>query len=205
MSSEQGIQAEAPTAVFGPITGDIYQRQMGRGSQRLAEPFLDFVAANLHGAAALDVGCGTGSLSFAIARRDPTASVTGCDISEALLAHGRAANPYPDRVRFEPGNACALPFSDNSFDLVVSSLVLMFVPTARSRQQRWRASPSRAELWRRPPGTFAAGLPPRACRTTRSSPSACRERRAGGPVNWAVLESVPASSRNCRARPVCAM
>ena len=91
MSSEQGIQAEAPTAVFGPITGDIYQRQMGRGSQRLAEPFLDFVAANLRGAAALDVGCGTGSLSFAIARRDPTASVTGCDISEALLAHGRAA------------------------------------------------------------------------------------------------------------------
>ena len=100
MSSTQGIQAEVPTAVFGPVTGDIYQRQMGRWSRRLAEPFLDFVAANLHGAAALDIGCGTGSLSFAMARRDPTASVTGCDISEALLAHGRAANPYPDRVRF---------------------------------------------------------------------------------------------------------
>jgi SAM-dependent methyltransferase len=128
MSSTQGIQAEAPTAVFGAVTGGIYERQMGRWSQRLAEPFLDFVAANLHGAAALDVGCGTGSLSFAMARRDPTASVTGCDISEALLAHGRAANPYPDRVRFEPGNACALPFPDNSFDLVLSSLVLMFVP-----------------------------------------------------------------------------
>jgi SAM-dependent methyltransferase len=128
MSSTQGIQAEAPTAVFGPVTGDIYERQMGRWSQRLAEPFLDFVAVNLHGAAALDVGCGTGSLSFAMARRDPTASVTGCDISKALLAHSRAANPYPDRVYFEPGNACALPFSDNSFDLVLSSLVLMFVP-----------------------------------------------------------------------------
>jgi len=70
MSSTQGIQAEAPTAAFGPVTGDIYQRQMGRWSQRLAEPFLDFVAASLHGAAALDVGCGTGSLSFAMARRD---------------------------------------------------------------------------------------------------------------------------------------
>jgi SAM-dependent methyltransferase len=127
MSSTQGIQAQAPTAVFGPVTGDIYERQMGRWSQSLAEPFLDFLAVNLHGAAALDVGCGTGSLSFAMARRDPTASVTGCDISKTLLAHGRAANPYPDRVRFEPGNACALPFQDNSFDLVVSSLVLMFV------------------------------------------------------------------------------
>jgi len=40
----------------------------------------------------------------------------------------RAANPSPDRVHFEPGNACALPFSDSSFDLVLSSLVLMFVP-----------------------------------------------------------------------------
>jgi len=40
----------------------------------------------------------------------------------------RDANPSPDRVHFEPGNACALPFSDSSFDLVLSSLVLMFVP-----------------------------------------------------------------------------
>ena len=95
MSSTQGIRAAAPTAMFGPVTGDIYQRQMGRWSQRLAEPFLDFVAANLHGVAVLDVGCGTGSLSFAMARRDPTASVIGCDISEALLAHTRAANSYP--------------------------------------------------------------------------------------------------------------
>ena len=38
MSSTQGIQAEVPTAVFGPVTGDIYQRQMGRWSRRLAVP-----------------------------------------------------------------------------------------------------------------------------------------------------------------------
>jgi ubiquinone/menaquinone biosynthesis C-methylase UbiE len=116
MSNTQTTQAEAPTAVFGPVTGDIYERQMGRYSRHLAEPLLDFMGVDLHSAAALDVGCGTGSLSFAVARRNLTASVTGCDVSEALLAHARAANPYPDRVRFEPGNACALPFSDSSFE-----------------------------------------------------------------------------------------
>ena len=128
MSNTQTTHSEAPTAVFGPVTGDIYESQMGRWSRSLAEPFLDFVSVNLHNAAALDVGCGTGSLSFAVARRDSTVSVTGCDISEQLLAHARGSTPYPDRIRFEPGNACALPFSDRSFDLVLSSLVLMFVP-----------------------------------------------------------------------------
>lgn len=124
----KGTAAEQPAAVFGPVTGDVYERQMGRWSRRLAEPLLDFVGTDLHRGAALDVGCGTGSLSFAIARRNSQASVTGCDISEALLTHAQAANQDSNRIRFEPGNACALPFRDGSFDLVLSSLVLMFVP-----------------------------------------------------------------------------
>src|SRR5437763_10270959 len=128
MSKTQPVHTEASSAVSGPITGDIYERQMGRWSRRLAEPLLDFIGTDLGNGAALDVGCGTGSLSFAIARRNSAASVTGCDIADALLAHARAANAYPDRVRFEPGNACGLPYPDDSFDLVVSSLVLMFVP-----------------------------------------------------------------------------
>ncbi len=82
---------------------------MGRWSRRLAEPLLDFMGTDLHGGAALDVGCGTGRLSFAVARRYPSASVTDCDISEALLTHARAANPYPDRVRFEPATRALRP------------------------------------------------------------------------------------------------
>jgi SAM-dependent methyltransferase len=128
MPNTQGMGTETPAAVFGPVTGDVYELQMGRWSRRLADPLLDFVETNINNARVLDIGCGTGSLSFAVARRYSTASVTGCDISEALLANARSANPCLDRVRFEPGNACALPFADSSFDLVLSSLVLMFVP-----------------------------------------------------------------------------
>lgn len=126
MTNTETTQSSKP--VFGPVTGAIYERQMGRWSRRLVEPFLDFVGADHYGRSALDVGCGTGSLSFAIARRNSSMSVVGTDISEALLAHARSENPYSDRVRFEPGNACDLPFPDRSFELVLSSLVLMFVP-----------------------------------------------------------------------------
>jgi len=101
MPNTQRVEVETLTAVLGPVTGEIYERQMGRWSRRLAEPFLDFVGAELNTVAALDVGCGTGSLSFAAAQRYSTASVTGCDISEALLAHARRqsiSGPRPLRA-----------------------------------------------------------------------------------------------------------
>ncbi|MBC4018307.1 class I SAM-dependent methyltransferase [Siccirubricoccus deserti] len=102
---------------------------MGRWSRLLAPLLLDFAGgAPENGGRVLDVGCGTGSLTFAAAGRYPRAEVVGCDIAEPLLAHARAVNPEPGRVRFEHGDACALPYPDGAFDLVLSSLVLMFVP-----------------------------------------------------------------------------
>ena len=78
MSHTQPSEAQPSAAVFGPVTGDMYERQMGRWSRHLAEQILDFVDIDLGGGAALDVGCGTGRLSFAVAQRNPAASVTGC-------------------------------------------------------------------------------------------------------------------------------
>ena len=78
---------------------------MGRWSRRLAPLFLDFVGGGAGGGRTLDVGCGTGSLTFPLAERDPAAEVVGCDIAEPLLAQARAVNPHPDRVRFEAGDA----------------------------------------------------------------------------------------------------
>ena len=61
-----------------------YETTMGRWSRRLAAPFLGF--AGVGGIAvrrALDVGCGTGSLAFALADAAPDAAVTGIDYSRA--------------------------------------------------------------------------------------------------------------------------
>lgn len=63
--------------------------------------------------ALLDVGCGTGSYSVAIAGLGW--DVTGIDASEDMLARARAKG-----VRVERGDAVALPFPDSSFDAAAS-------------------------------------------------------------------------------------
>ena len=69
-------------------------------------------------ARALDVACGPGFLTLALARR--CGEVIGFDATDALLALARAeaARLELENVRFEQGDAEALPFADASFDRV---------------------------------------------------------------------------------------
>ena len=67
----------------------------------------------------LDLCCGTGDLSFHLARTDPSLRIRGVDFCEPMLdgarkrvAHARTAA----NVRFETADAMALPFDDRSFD-----------------------------------------------------------------------------------------
>lgn len=64
---------------------------------------------------ALDIACGTGDFSLALIEAYPTCAVTGIDFSPAMLQRARAkvAN-----VRFLEGDATALDFTDDSFDVV---------------------------------------------------------------------------------------
>jgi hypothetical protein len=56
------------SSTFKGSDGDGYELVMGRWSRRLAAPFLDF-SGSADGEEVLDVGCGTGSLTFALAAR----------------------------------------------------------------------------------------------------------------------------------------
>lgn len=69
-----------PSSTFNASDGAAYEQMMGRWSQRLAEPFLD-VAGPVADGHILDVGCGTGSLTLALARRSPNSRVQGLDYS----------------------------------------------------------------------------------------------------------------------------
>jgi SAM-dependent methyltransferase len=73
----------------------------------------------------LDVACGAGKVALAAARGG--AIVTGIDFAPNLLAQARSqATTEGLEVRFDEGDAEALPYGDGSFDVVVSTFGVMF-------------------------------------------------------------------------------
>ena len=105
---------------------DAYEAYVGRWSRPLAEAFLVWFAVPTAGRW-LDVGCGTGALTEAVlAAADPIA-VVGIDPSPEFLGVAQRHVVDP-RVRFEVGDARALPVTSDGYDAVVAGLVLNFVP-----------------------------------------------------------------------------
>ena len=79
----------------------------------------------------LDVACGTGLVTFEAARAvGPTGHVVGVDISGQMVEAAASARARQDvsNVAFERMDAEALRFDDASFDVVLCSLGLMYVP-----------------------------------------------------------------------------
>ena len=97
------------------------------------------------GARVLDAGCGTGllTLAFLRAHRRP-ASVASIDLSLRSLQTARRAAEKQEgraarrRVAFAQANALALPFADETFDLVMTSGVLEYLPLREGLQEMAR-------------------------------------------------------------------
>jgi ubiquinone/menaquinone biosynthesis C-methylase UbiE len=70
---------------------------------------------------ALDLGTGTGEAALFLAREFPRASVRGVDISEGMVraAQDKVGLDPDGRVAFRVADAAALPYGEDSFDLVV--------------------------------------------------------------------------------------
>jgi SAM-dependent methyltransferase len=103
---------------------DAYEIFMGRWSELLAKPFLAFAGVT-PGGCVLDVACGTGVLTKALA--DAGAHVIGVDASEGYLegAHRRRSHP---NITYELGDIRRMRFEDDSFDAAVSTLALDVLP-----------------------------------------------------------------------------
>jgi ubiquinone/menaquinone biosynthesis C-methylase UbiE len=85
----------------------------------------DVARAAAPGAQVLDVGTGPGVLLVELARRRGDLRLTGLDLSADMIAAARRnLAPFGDRVSTQVGDVTNLPFPDQSFDLIVSSLSL---------------------------------------------------------------------------------
>lgn len=103
-----------------------YEQLMGRWSRKLAPQFIDF-AGLADGERVLEVGCGTGSLTFTLAETANLGEIAAIDFSPVFVAEATRRNSDP-RIRIQQADACALPFGDGLFDRAMALLVLHFVP-----------------------------------------------------------------------------
>jgi ubiquinone/menaquinone biosynthesis C-methylase UbiE len=126
---------ESPVSIYDRFTSlyDLMFRFNGYG--RSIERYLRENPLPLPtGARVLDAGCGTGLLTLALLRvlRRP-AEVTAIDLSHRSLQTARRAvkklRPDPrHKISFVRANALALPFADDTFDFVMTSGVLEYLP-----------------------------------------------------------------------------
>ncbi|KPK12222.1 MAG: hypothetical protein AMJ68_02570 [Acidithiobacillales bacterium SG8_45] len=74
----------------------------------------------------LDIGCGTGYCTRALARRYPRANVIGLDLSPAMVGLANAQRGWRRRSRYLSGDAEALPVASQSVDLLFSNLAIQW-------------------------------------------------------------------------------
>src|ERR1041384_3541212 len=82
---------------------EAYEHLMGRWSRRLAPLLIRFGGLS-DGDHVLDVGCGTGSLTFMLPEIANVAAVTGVDLTPAFIKFAQARNTDP-RITFHQGDA----------------------------------------------------------------------------------------------------
>ena len=122
---------ETPDSLTG--LPDAYRRwrasRLGRVTDALEEDLILKLVGASQGRRILDVGCGDGALATALARRG--AILTGVDTDPRMLAAGRErARAETVEITLVEGNAGALPFPDETFDVVLAVTVLCFAGDA---------------------------------------------------------------------------
>ena len=105
--------------------GSPYEQFMGRWSRGVAPEFLAWLDLPRAGRW-VDVGCGTGALTAAIAHTCAPASLVGIEPSPGFLASAR--HYLGSRATVHEGSATSMPLADASVDVVVSGLVMNFLP-----------------------------------------------------------------------------
>ena len=120
--------------------------------QPIEDLLVDAISAEISGHA-LDIGCGTGSTTVAVARRTG-ARATGVDISEPMIAAARArAERAGIPASFYVADAQSYGFEAGGFDAILSRFGVMFFADSVAaftnlRRAAKAGAPLRAVVWR---------------------------------------------------------
>jgi demethylmenaquinone methyltransferase/2-methoxy-6-polyprenyl-1,4-benzoquinol methylase len=119
-------KAERVQGVFSSVASkyDIMNDVMSGGVHRVwKDAMMDWLNPR-DGQRLLDVAGGTGDIAFRFLKRAPTATAVVLDLTEDMLIEGRKRAEAEDRadlLQWTVGDAMALPFEDNSFDVYTIS------------------------------------------------------------------------------------
>ena len=117
----------------------MYRAFSYNGKRQMSRQIIEGVAEYIKlpdGSKGLDVGCGSGALAIACAKRNPNASFVGIDrwgkeyasFNKPLCENNAKAEGVTN-VTFSQGNACRLDFDDETFDAVTSNYVYHNIPS----------------------------------------------------------------------------
>ena len=113
------------------------------GKRQMSKQIIEGIAEYVNipeGGKGLDVGCGSGALAIACAKRNPGADITGIDrwgkeyasFNKALCENNARAEGV-NNVSFRQGDATHLDFPDECFDAVMSNYVYHNIPGERQK------------------------------------------------------------------------
>ena len=118
----------------------MYRAFSYNGKRQMSKHIIEGIASYVSipdGGKGLDVGCGSGALTIACAKRNPKAEFQGIDrwgkeyasFSKQLCENNSKAEGVSN-TSFMQGDACRLPFEDETFDAVTSNYVYHNIPSS---------------------------------------------------------------------------
>ena len=133
MKSEIHQRGQEGTAIsfrnYGASAPENYERYFVPAiGLQFASDLLE-VAALRPGERVLDVACGTGvATRLAVKHVGPGGRIAGLDVNPGMLAVARSVTPPDASIEWYEGTAESIPLPDGSFDAVLCSLGMQFVP-----------------------------------------------------------------------------